>query len=234
MAWSLPEGGVLGIFGQQPTPGRVKPRLAAEFGDEAAAAMQEAMLFDLLETWGSDRVLTPGGRRVLVYDPPEAGPWFDPRVAETFALQPQVDGDLGQRLHAFFAGEFEDGASKVVVISSDAPLVDDALVISAFLCLDGRDVVIGPSSDGGYYLIGSRMAAPPVFDEIDWGSPRVLAQTIDRLKDTGLSLALLPPSYYVGTPDEWRVLAGQIRALRRAGMSPHLPRVESLIESFAS
>src|SRR4051812_9619409 len=130
MAWALPQGGVLGIFGRRPDPGQVQPRLAAEFGAELAAGMHEAMLFDLLETWDSERVLAPGGRRVLVFAPDDAGPWFDARVPASFALQPQADGDLGRRMHEFCAGEFAEGATAVVVIDSHAPSLDPSLVVS--------------------------------------------------------------------------------------------------------
>lgn len=229
MAWSLPECAVLGIFGKRPDPGLVKTRLAAEFGPDLAAEMHAAMLFDTLGAWSSERVLTAGGRRVLVYAPADAGPWFDARVPAAFALQPQAEGELGQRMHAFFAGEFEDGATRVVLIGSDSPTLDPTLVVSAFLCLEGRDVVLGPSTDGGYYLVGCRGAVPPIFEGIDWSTPHVLHQTIDRLRDTGLSLAVLPPWYDVDTADDWRTLAGHLRAMHRSGMDPDLPRTESLI-----
>jgi rSAM/selenodomain-associated transferase 1 len=234
MAWTMPEGCVLGIFGKQPELGQVKTRLAVGLGDEAALKIHEAMLFDVLETWGSDAVLAPGGRRVLVYSPADAGPWFDTRVPECFALQPQVEGDLGARMREFFAGEFEDGAIRVVLIGSDSPTLDPTIVITAFLCLEGRDVVLGPSTDGGYYLVGTRGSVPPIFDSIAWSSPDVLSQTIDRLKDTGLSLAVLPPWYDVDTPENWRTLAGHIRAMRRAGVNPALPRTANLIHGEAA
>src|SRR4051794_34184871 len=104
MAWSLPEGGVLGIFGKQPEPGRVKTRLSASIGADAASRLHEAMLFDLLDLWESPGVVAPGGRKVLVYAPDDAGPWFDERVPASFALQPQSEGDLGARLSEFFDG----------------------------------------------------------------------------------------------------------------------------------
>jgi rSAM/selenodomain-associated transferase 1 len=234
VAWTLPEDAVLGLFGKQPVPGTVKTRLAAVFGPEFAAAAYAAMLFDLLDAWGSDRFLALGGRRVLVYAPEDAGPWFDPRVPDAFALQPQTEGDLGQRMRAFFTGEIEQGARRVIVIGSDSPTLDPTIVISAFLCLEGRDVVLGPATDGGYYLVGCRGAVPPIFGEIAWGTADVLGQTIDRLRDTGLSLAVLPPWYDVDTPEDWRMLAGHIRALRRAGMDPGLPRIEAMLSRMGS
>ncbi|CAN5904652.1 TIGR04282 family arsenosugar biosynthesis glycosyltransferase [soil metagenome] len=229
MAWLLPEGAVLGIFGKQPVPGQVKTRLAAEFGEAFAAEAHEAMLFDLLDAWGSDRFLAPGGRRVLVYDPEDAGHWFDQRVPSAFALQPQSQGDLGQRMRAFLEGEFEAGASKVVLIGSDSPTLDPSIVISAFLCMDQKDIVLGPSTDGGYYLVGCRSPVPPIFEGMDWSTSSVFDQTLDHLQDPSRSLAVLPPWYDVDTPADWRLLAGHIRALRRSGMDPGLPRVETLL-----
>jgi rSAM/selenodomain-associated transferase 1 len=230
MAWSLPEGGVLGIFGKRPEPGRVKTRIADEVGADAASRLHEAMLFDLLDLWDSPGVLAPGGRKVLVYAPGDAGPWFDPRVPASFALQPQADGDLGRRMADFFAGELEEGASRVVVIGSDAPTLDPSFVIGAFVALEGRDVVLGPATDGGYYLVGTRRAVPQIFEGIDWSTPDVLGQTIDRLDGTGLSVAVLPPWYDVDTPESLRMLRGHLRAMRRAGMDPLLARTEAWLE----
>lgn len=229
MAWSLPDGAVLGMFGRRPEVGRVKTRLAAALGAEMACTAYEAMLLDLLELWGGDRLLAPGGRRVLVFAPEDAGPWFDEHAPSSWALQPQVDGDLGLRMRSFFEGEFEDGAGRVVLIGSDSPTLDPSIVISAFLCLDGRDVVLGPSTDGGYYLVGCRPPVPPIFEGIDWSTPDVLGQTIDRLCASGRSVAVLPPWYDIDTPDDWRLLSGHLRALKSSGFEPGLPRLEGLI-----
>ncbi len=101
MAWSLPAGSVLGLFGKKPEPNRVKTRLASAFGPEFAAKAHEAMLFDTLDLWASQ---ISDGRLVLVFDPPDAGPWFDPRVPARFALQPQSKGSLGDRLRSLLRG----------------------------------------------------------------------------------------------------------------------------------
>lgn len=225
----MPDGAVLGIFGKKPEPGKVKTRLAVEFGNEFAAEAHEAMLRDTLDTWGSNRYLAPGGRRVFVFAPDDAGPWFDPIVPAGLAMQAQAHGDLGARLRSFFEGEFAEGASRVVVLGSDSPTLDPSIVVSAFLCLDQKDVVIGPSTDGGYYLIGCRVPVPSVFEGVEWGSARVFEQTLDRLRGTGRSLAVLPPWYDIDTPDDWRLLGAHIRAMRLSGMDPALPRTEVLL-----
>jgi uncharacterized protein len=208
----------------------LKKGLVAEWGDEAAAVLQQAMLFDTLDIWDSESILAPGGRRVLLFAPSDAGPWFDALLPASFALQPQVGGDPGQRMQTFFSGELEEGASRVVVIGSDSPTIDPTIVVSAFLCLEGRDLVIGPATDGGIYLVGARGLVPPIFDSMDWNRPNILSQSVDRLKDTGLSLSLLPPWYRINQSNDVRMLAGHIRALRRAGLDPGIPRVERLIE----
>jgi glycosyltransferase A (GT-A) superfamily protein (DUF2064 family) len=229
MAWELPEDCVLGIFGRRPEAGPAHSLWRAEWGPEVAAEIHDAMLFDTLETWSRESTLAPGGRRVLVYAPADAGPWFDPYVPEVFALQPQVEGSLADRLQAFVTGEIEDGASRVVVIGSDSPTLDPSIVVTAFLCLEGRDVVLGPATDGGCYLVGARGFVPPIFGGIDWDAPGCLGRVIDRLEDTGLSLASLPPWYRVTEPADARMLAVHIRALRRSGFDPGLARLERLV-----
>jgi glycosyltransferase A (GT-A) superfamily protein (DUF2064 family) len=229
MVWELPEDCVLGIFGQKPEAGPAHSRWRADWGPDVAAEIHDAMLFDTLETWSRESTLAPGGRRVLVYAPADAGQWFDPQVPKVLAMQPQVDGSLADRLEAFFAGEIEDGASRVVVISADSPTLDPSIVVSAFLCLEGRDVVLGPATDGGCYLVGAKGSVPPIFAGIDWYAPGCLWSVLDRLEDTGCSLASLPPWYRVAEPADARMLAAHIRALRRSGLNPGLPRLERLV-----
>ncbi len=229
MGWPLPDGAVLGLFARRPDPGLVKTRLAATLGSEAAAGAYEAMLLDIAEAWGSERVLDPGGRRVLIYTPADAGPWFDSRVAESWSLQPQVEGDLGARMRGFFEGEFADGASRVVLIGSDSPTLDPTFVVSAFLLLLQKDVVLGPATDGGYYLIGLKPPVPPIFEGIDWSSSRVLGQTVARLEASGHTVGMLPPWYDVDTPDDWETLTGHVRLMHLAGRRLQLPRLGRLL-----
>jgi rSAM/selenodomain-associated transferase 1 len=233
MAWDMPEGGVLGIFGKRPEPGRVKTRLAAAHGPEFAARAAEAMLFDTLDRWaGPDGLVAPGGRVVLVFDPPDAGPWFDERCPEALALQPQADGHLGARMRAFFEGEFEDGATRVVLIGADSPTLDPTFVLSAFLLLDHKDVVLVPAADGGYALIGCRPPlAPSIFEEgVPWSTAGVLEATVERVHAARRSLAVLPPWYDVDTPESWAMLRGHVLGMLAAGKDDvGLPRTLGLI-----
>ena len=87
---------------------------------------------------------------------------------------------------------------------SDCPSVDADYLWQAVAALDTSDVVLGPSNDGGYVLIGVRRVMPGMLDNVDWGTERVLNQTCDRLAGHGLSVSLLAPRWDVDEPEDWR------------------------------
>jgi rSAM/selenodomain-associated transferase 1 len=213
---------VLGVFAKWPQPGRVKTRLAAATSAAWAADAALAFLRDV-----TDRLTAVDARRVLAFAPPDAGPLLAGVVGGRFALVPQADGDLGRRLSAFIEGQLADGAESVVVVGTDSPTLPVPHVEEAFALLARADVVLGPATDGGYYLIGCRRL-PPIFDGIAWGGPTVLTETVARLADPEWRLALLPPWYDVDTLDDWRMLRGHLAALRRAGLDPGVPHIEAL------
>jgi rSAM/selenodomain-associated transferase 1 len=214
---------ILGLFAKQPRAGHVKTRLAAAWSPEAAAAVAETFLLDTL-----DRLSRFAGERVLAFAPPHAHDYFQQVVRERFRLLPQAEGDLGARMAAFFAGQFADGAESVVLLGTDSPTLPFTFVEQAFRELHGADVVLGPATDGGYYLIGCARWVPSLFEAISWGTSRVLWESIGRLADSEWRLALLPPWYDVDTLDDWQMLQGHIAAQRRAGLDPAVPHTERL------
>jgi rSAM/selenodomain-associated transferase 1 len=214
---------VLGLFAKWPAPGRVKTRLATATSGAWAAEVATAFLRDLTE-----RLSTVPARRMLAFAPSDAGPLFAEMVRDRFVLAPQADGDLGRRLSSFIAEQFAAGAGSVVVLGSDSPTVPLAHVEQAFAKLERADVVLGPATDGGYYLVGCARRVPPIFDGITWSGPHVLAETVARLAEPSWRLALLPPWYDVDGPDDWRMLCGHLAALRRAGIDPGVPHTERL------
>jgi rSAM/selenodomain-associated transferase 1 len=216
---------VLGVFAKWPQAGQVKTRLAAATTPQFAADVAGAFLRDLTE-----RLRAVAARRVLAFAPPEAGPLFAGIVADHFALVPQSAGDLGRRLSSFVESELAAGAGSVVVLGTDSPTLPPALVERAFEELERADVVLGPATDGGYYLVGCAGRLPPMFEGVAWGGPTVLAETVARLADPAWRLALLPPWYDVDTLDDWRMLCGHLAALRRAGLDPGVPHTERLCQ----
>jgi rSAM/selenodomain-associated transferase 1 len=216
---------VLGLFAKWPRPGRVKTRLAGSDPASApfAAAVARAFLLDTIERFSALDL-----RRVLAFAPPDALPDFANLSQGRFTLLPQSDGDLGQRMRTFLEHQLADGADAVVFIGTDSPTLPVAYVEQAFTDLEQADVVLGPATDGGYYLLGCSRRVPPIFDAMPWGSRDVLAETVTRLADPSWRLALLPPWYDVDTPDDWTMLRGHLAALRRAGVDPGTPHTEAL------
>jgi uncharacterized protein len=219
-------GRVLGLFAKRPEPGRVKTRLAAETSPEWATQVADAFLRDTVA-----RLAHSDARRVVVFAPADAGGFFTDLAEGRFTLTPQDEGDLGRRLGSFVGAELQRGAGAVVVVGTDSPTLPPALVEQAFRELDRADVVLGPATDGGYYLVGCARRLPPVFEGVTWGGRRVLAETVARLTDPGWRLAVLPPWYDVDTLDDWQLLCGHLAALRRAGIDPGVPRTERLVQA---
>jgi len=208
---------VVGLFAKRPVPGQVKTRLAADTSPEWAAAVASAFLLDTL-----DRLAAIDARRVLAYAPDGAGDFFAEPAAGRFVLVAQGAGDLGRRMANFFGNQFRSGMEAVVLLGTDSPSLPLACVEQAFRELERADLVLGPATDGGYYLVGCARRLPPIFEGVVWSSPHVLAQTVDRLSKPDWRLALLPPWYDVDTLADWWVLRGHLGAMRRAGVDPGL------------
>lgn len=173
------------IFAKYPEPGRVKTRLARTIGEGRAVALYKEMVETVV------RRTTPIGseyRQVLCFDPPGRRGDFQ-RWFPDLELSPQVSGDLGRRMEAAFRGSFAD---RIVIIGSDCPDVDRDLIVEAFQKLEKSDVVIGPATDGGYYLIGLKKEEPDLFRDIAWSTGRVLEQTKDRAQGLHLRVKTLP------------------------------------------
>src|SRR5262249_8525270 len=138
---------------------------------------------------------------------------------------------LGARLAGFVADEIRAGADSVVLVGTDSPTLPVAFVERAFQELDRSNVVLGPATDGGYYLVGCARRVPPIFDGVTCGGPHVLAERVARLAGPSWRLAVLPPWYDVDTLDDWRMLRGHLAALRRAGIDPGVPHTEDLLRA---
>lgn len=187
------------VYAKRPLPGHAKTRLGAAIGAEQAAGVYARLLYtyllDLLRADLTDTQIT------LAVACPADVPFFAAAFPE-LAVRPQVGGDLGQRMAASFAQAFAQGADAVVLTGSDVPDLDAHLVQAAFDALETAPVAVGPATDGGYYLIGLRAPGAPLFDGIEWGTDRVLAQTEALIQARGISAVYLPEQFDVDTTDE--------------------------------
>ncbi len=218
----------LGVFAKWPAPGQVKTRLAEAASDEWAVRVATAFLADTL-----DRLDRIDARRLIAFTPAEAEASFAELARGRYDLTPQGPGDLGERLARFVAARLGEGTAAVVV-GTDSPTLPPAFVEQAFEELRHADIVLGPATDGGYYLVGCRRLHPSLFSAIDRGGASVLQQTVERLADPAWRLAVLPPWYDIDDLQDWQMLVGHLAALRRAGIDPGVPHTEALAREFLS
>ncbi|UCE50057.1 MAG: TIGR04282 family arsenosugar biosynthesis glycosyltransferase [Phycisphaerales bacterium] len=177
------------LFVKSPVAGKVKTRLAAEIGADAAVGLYKCFVEDLLSM-----IENLDGGLKLVFHPPEARSRLQQWLGKQQTYNPQKGNDLGEKMKNAFADVFEEGFSKVVAIGSDSPDLPEEFLRQAFAQLDSFDAVIGPSSDGGYYLIGFSKDSfvAEAFDDIAWSTPAVCDQTRAKLESHGLTVHLLP------------------------------------------
>jgi rSAM/selenodomain-associated transferase 1 len=218
---------VLGVFTKWPEPGTAKTRLASDDPNWNVRVAQ-AFLLDTLQ-----RLAVVNARRLVAFAPADREAEFAAVAAGRFALSAQAEGDLGKRLSAFVQQELDNGARAVVAVGTDSPTLPVAYVERAFADLETADVVLGPATDGGYYLVGCACVPgglrPPIFEGVAWSTARVLADTVFALADPRWRLALLPPWYDIDTLADWVMLRGHLAALRRADIDPGVPHTEALI-----
>lgn len=185
----------LGLFAKAWDPGKVKTRLAKTLGDGTAAKIYlELLILHLL------RFAHSADQRIVVYSPAndETKTRFESLTGKlkpkpVWRYVPQVEADLGTRLSCFVQDQFNQGSKKVVVIGSDAPRLTTEILDDAFCQLDKHDAVFGPSTDGGYYLVGLKAFNGAVFQGIDWSTEKVLQQSMEKCQEVGFSVALLEP-----------------------------------------
>ncbi|HEX6179204.1 MAG TPA: TIGR04282 family arsenosugar biosynthesis glycosyltransferase [Thermoanaerobaculia bacterium] len=181
------------VFARVPELGAVKTRLASEIGDERALAVYRAMLRDVLGSIGRSDQET---EIEVMWAPTAIASGTTLRDAfGDHAVAMQTGTTLGDRLSMAFSERFFfHRTEKIVAIGVDEPTLTRETIDHAFGLLDSCDWVIGPATDGGYYLIGCRAAAfdTTIFRDIAWGTSSVYAATIDRINKWGSTVAILP------------------------------------------
>ena len=198
-------GDRLNIFTRYPQAGAVKTRLIPALGKAGAAEMHRAMTERTVQTARRFAASAPMAISLWVaaqaQDADPLGPmrlWLGEGL--TYCLQPE--GDLGQRMAHAIGQALDQGDRRVVTIGTDCPGLDLPILHQAFQALTDHDLVLGPATDGGYYLIGLGRAIPDLFSGIAWGTDTVLATTQAIAAQRHLSVALLPPLTDVDRPED--------------------------------
>ncbi|MGF1587821.1 MAG: TIGR04282 family arsenosugar biosynthesis glycosyltransferase [Pleurocapsa sp.] len=188
------------IFSRYPEPGKTKTRMIPALGAADAAELQREMTEHTLNTAKqlldcrkvTIEVHFTGGNQQQMLE------W----LGEEISYIEQVSGDLGDKIQAAFERAFNLGNQRVVVIGTDCPDIDQIILSKAFNSLQKQDLILGPAEDGGYYLIGLNRSLPQLFNNIDWGSDRVLNKTSYLAQQLKLNVDYLPTLADVDRPED--------------------------------
>lgn len=188
------------VFTRYPEPGRTKTRLMPALGAAGAALVQRQMTEHCLRTVRALQQQRPVRVWVCYAGAEESG--FRDWLGEEWDYLPQVEGDLGDRMATAFSYAFKQEAQRVVTVGIDCPDITTDLLIEAFDALKYQGLVLGPASDGGYYLIGLQRLVPELFENMDWGTETVLADSLIRATKVGLDPAQLEVLTDVDYPED--------------------------------
>lgn len=197
------------IMAKAPRPGDVKTRLCPPLSPAQAADLGRAFLLDKIAQVRALRGVTPA----IAFTPEGEQALFE-RLAPGFTLVPQRGNDLGARLHGTLDELLRRGHAAALAIDSDTPTLpseclEQAVSVSG---ADDVDVVLGPTEDGGYYLVGVREARRELFEAIPWSTAAVLTTTLARARAAGLRTLCLPSWFDVDTPADLERLRAALAA----------------------
>ena len=197
------------IMAKAPQAGEVKTRLCPPLSLVDAAELYRRFLLDKIEQVTALKAVS----LAVAYTPAEAKAFFE-EVAPGFFLVPQRGADLGDRLANSLSELLARGHGGAVAIDSDTPTLPVGFLQQAvdLVTTSDFDVVLGPTQDGGYYLIGLRAMHPALFEAMAWSTSAVLSETVRRADAKGLRVACLPPWYDIDTPEDLGRLRTELAA----------------------
>jgi len=189
------------VFHKNEVLGRVKTRLASGIGEARALEIYSHLIQSTYS------VLEDVSAPVWTYYSDFIPETVNPPIAKSFVQEGQ---DLGERMANAFARSFESGMEKVVLIGTDCPTLQRQHLNQAFEALTHSDLVLGPATDGGYYLIGMKRKADYLFEGISWSTSEVLSQTLAVATAHGLHFTLLDELSDIDTREDWERYRSQI------------------------
>jgi rSAM/selenodomain-associated transferase 1 len=204
------KGPALLVMARAPVPGRVKTRLLPDLNPEQCASLSLAFLKDAIALAGQLPLYTP----FLAYTPGNSSKLFRGLVPSGMELVPQTLGDLGERMNQLIVTMEIRDYSPVILIGTDIPFLQPDTLQSAISELEHVDICLGPSRDGGYYLLGMNRSDERIFRNIKWSTPDVLKQTMRNAQEARLSVSLLEEYSDIDTFDDLQSLNIDIDRLR--------------------
>jgi uncharacterized protein len=206
----------LAVMTKAPRKGQVKTRLTPPLTPDEAATLNAYFLRDTASTLSAaamrERRLGRNVRGVAVYTPAGSEDAYADILPADFEFVPQREGSFGERLCFAVEDLFKCGFDTVCLIDSDSPTVPASSFMQAvdILSSPGDRIVLGPTEDGGYYLIGLKKNHRELFERIDWSTERVFEQTVARAREIGVETKLLPSGYDVDNSTTLRQLCDEL------------------------
>ncbi|MBN1278403.1 MAG: TIGR04282 family arsenosugar biosynthesis glycosyltransferase [Chlorobiaceae bacterium] len=186
---------LLAVLTRNPVSGKVKTRLAAAIGNDAAL-----MVYETLREYTAEVTNACNAGKAIFYS--DEIPKKDAFLHNGTLTFMQVGEDFGARMHHTFATGFSLGFRQVVLIGTDCPDINAGIIDRAFSVLENNDAVLGPAKDGGFYLIGLTQDLPKLFADRTWSHEHVLQETIDILNAQRIAFELLPELQDIDTFDD--------------------------------
>jgi rSAM/selenodomain-associated transferase 1 len=215
----------LGIMTKAPEAGKVKTRLTPPLTSAEAAALNISFLRDLARSIDVTTGVAPA-RGVAIYTPLGKEAVYENVLPDRFLMIPQRGEDFGKRLELAVADLLDAGFASVCLINSDSPAVswNNFAEAANELAKPGDQIVLGPSDDGGYYLIGLKQLHRRVFEQIDWSTERVFKQTLKRAQEIGVPVHQLATGYDVDDQGTLRRLCDELLGGSESKSAPHTQR----------
>ncbi|MBD3295804.1 MAG: DUF2064 domain-containing protein [Candidatus Omnitrophica bacterium] len=185
------------IFAREPEKGKVKTRLRAALTPEQCLRLYKLFLEDAVETARA----IDCDRRIIAWSSSGAQPTGLRRMAPEFEFHQQIGSGLGDRMHNALR-TFCAPHTATVITGSDSPGLPGRYICEAFTALKKNDLVLGPTRDGGYYLIGVRKPCRHLFDDVQWSSPDVLRCTLENARALGKRTAITSRWFDIDTPED--------------------------------
>lgn len=200
-----------------PLPGQTKTRLMTHLTGEECADLQRAFLQDLIDLL-TNSIKLPA---CIFFTPEDRAQLLQDLVKNRLPLIPQTGGTLGERMSAAIRWGLAQGYEGVLVVGSDLPTLPASVFHEAVNRLADCDVVLGPTPDGGYYLVAAKADYPEIFQNITWGTNNVFATTIAQIKQMNLKPAVLRPWNDVDTVADLQLLKQQLAILANINPERH-------------
>lgn len=191
------------LFTRTPVPGQVKTRLMPAYSGEECAALQHAMAADAVDA------LRPLGLDILLFYSQDGPPESLRGIGDDLLHLPQCGPDLGARMDQATCQALTAGYERVLLLGSDLPFLSHGDVAPCSALLEGHDVVLAPSEDGGYWLVGLKQAFSPLFTHQHYGTGQVLEDARSVCRVHQKTLALGPMRRDLDTPEDLRYFATQ-------------------------